>query len=102
MACEVFSPGIWWIGLRVNLSGSWIQFGDGFVWFEAAKGLESPSEVVGCDEVRQVRVELFVGVIEEAFDGGFFDGPVHRERYLNPICYGIRGSGFCKQSSRAV
>src|SRR5258708_25237446 len=77
MACEVFSPGIWWIGLRVNLSGSWIQFGDGFVWFEAAKGLESPSEVVGCDEVRQVRFELFVGVIEEAFDGGFLDGAVH-------------------------
>ena len=25
-----------------------------------------------------------------------------RERYLNDICYGIRGSGFCKQSSRAV
>jgi hypothetical protein len=24
------------------------------------------------------------------------------ERYLNDICYGIRGAGFCKQSSRAV
>ena len=24
------------------------------------------------------------------------------ERYLNPICCGIRGSGFCKQSSRAA
>jgi hypothetical protein len=24
-----------------------------------------------------VRFELFVGVIEEAFDGGFLDGPVH-------------------------
>jgi hypothetical protein len=32
---------------------------------------------VGCDEVRQVRFELFVRVIEEAFDGGFLDGPVH-------------------------
>jgi hypothetical protein len=45
------------------------------VW--AAKGLESPREVVGCDEVGQVRFELFVGVIEEALDGGFLDGPVH-------------------------
>jgi len=49
---------------------------DGFVECEAAKGLESASEVVGCD-VRQVRFELFVRVIEEAFDGGFLDGPVH-------------------------
>jgi hypothetical protein len=53
------------------------EFADGFVGCEAAKGLESASEVVGCDEVRQVRFELFVCVIEEAFDGGFLDGPVH-------------------------
>jgi hypothetical protein len=38
----MFSPGIWWIGSSVNLSGGWV----------------------------------FVGVIEEAFDGGFLDGPV--------------------------
>jgi hypothetical protein len=43
------------------------EFADGFVRCEPAKSLESPSEVVGCDEVRQVRFELFVRVIEEAF-----------------------------------
>ena len=53
------------------------EFADAFVGCEASKGLESPGKVVGCDEVRQVRFELFVRVIEEAFDGGFLDGPVH-------------------------
>ena len=64
----------------VECKSVWVvgpEFADGFVGCEAAKGLESPSEVIGCDEVRQVRFELFVGVIEEAFDGGFLDGPVH-------------------------
>ena len=53
------------------------EFADGFVGCEAAKGLESSGEVVGCDEVGQVRFELFVRVIEEALDGGFLDGSVH-------------------------
>ena len=64
----------------VECKSVWVvgpEFADGFVGCEAAKGLESPGEVVGCDEGRQVRFELFVGVIEEAFDGGFLDGPVH-------------------------
>ena len=64
----------------VECKSVWVvdpEFADGFVGCETAKGLESPGEVVGCDEVRQVRFELFVGVIEEAFDGGFLDGPVH-------------------------
>jgi hypothetical protein len=53
------------------------EFADGFEGCQAVKGLESASEVVGSDEVLQVRFELFVRVIEEAFDGGFLDGPVH-------------------------
>ena len=64
----------------VECKSVWVvdpEFANGFVGCEAAKGLESPGEVVGCDEVRQVRFELFVGVIEEAFDGCFLDGPVH-------------------------
>jgi len=64
----------------VECKSVWVvdpEFADGFVGCEAAKGLESPGEVVGCDEVGQVRFELFVGVIEEAFDGSFLDGPVH-------------------------
>jgi hypothetical protein len=53
------------------------EFADGFVGCEAAEGLESSGEVVGCDEVGQVGFELFVRVVEEAFDGGFLDGSVH-------------------------
>jgi hypothetical protein len=77
LANYVFSPGIWWIGSSVNLSGSWVQSLQMASYGVRPKGLESPGEVVGCDEVRQARFELFVGVIEEAFDGGFLDGPVH-------------------------
>ena len=58
----------------VECKSVWVvgpEFAVSFVGCEAPKGLESQSEVVGCDEVRQVRFELFVGVIEEeAFDGG--------------------------------
>ena len=64
----------------VECKSVWVlgpEFADGFVGCEAAEGLESPGEVVGCDEVRQVRFELFVGVVEEAFDGGLLDGSVH-------------------------
>jgi hypothetical protein len=46
----------------VECKSVWVvgpEFADGFVGCEAAKGLESPSEVVGCDEVRQVCSELF-------------------------------------------
>ena len=64
----------------VECKSVWVvdpEFADGFVRCEAPKVLESPSEVVDCDEVGQVRFELFVRVIKEAFDGGFLDGPVH-------------------------
>ena len=44
---------------------------------EAFEGLESSGEVVGSEEVSQVRSELFLGVVEVAFDGGVLDGPVH-------------------------
>jgi len=53
------------------------EFTDGFVRCEAPKGLESSGEVIGCDEVGQVCFELFVRVVEEAFDSGFLDGSVH-------------------------
>ncbi len=62
------------------------EFADGFVGCEAPKGLESSGEVVGCDEVRQVRFELFVRVVEEAFDGGFLDG-----RFIRSTCPLVQG-----------
>jgi hypothetical protein len=41
------------------------------------EGFESPSEVVGCDEVGQMPLKVIVAVLEEAFDGGFLDGAIH-------------------------
>jgi hypothetical protein len=73
----VFRPGIWSVGLTANLAGSSVpEFADGFVGGEATESLESSSEVIGRDEVGQVRFHLFLGVVEEAFDGGFFGGAV--------------------------
>ena len=53
------------------------EFADGFVGREALEGLESSGEVIGCDEVGQVRFELLVGFVEEALHRGFLDGAVH-------------------------
>jgi hypothetical protein len=40
-------------------------------------GPEFADGFVGCDEVGQVRFELLVRAVEEAFDGDFLDGSVH-------------------------
>lgn len=47
------------------------------MWREAGQRLESPSEVVGRHEVREMGAELIVEVIVEAFDGGLFDRSLH-------------------------
>ena len=48
-----------------------------FVGREAFEGLESSGEVVGPEEVVQVRFELVVGVVEVALDRSVLDGSVH-------------------------
>src|SRR5712691_8250276 len=53
------------------------EFAEVFVGSEALESLESSGEVVGFEEVGQVRFELVVGVVEVAFDGGVLDGSVH-------------------------
>ncbi len=65
----------------------WVEFealrlfcpdrGDVFVRCEPFEGLESSGEVVGVDEVGEMLSELLVGLVGEAFDGGFFEGSVH-------------------------
>jgi hypothetical protein len=42
------------------------QFAEIFVVREPFEGLESSCEVIGFDEVGQVRIELFAGVVEVA------------------------------------
>ena len=57
-----------------------------FVGRQAVEGLESAREVVGghasegrrgAAKVGEVRAQLIVAVVMEAFDGGFLDGAVH-------------------------
>lgn len=65
----------------------WIEFealwlfcpdrADVFVRCESFEGLESSGEVVGIDEVGEMLSEVFVGLVVEAFDSGFFEGSVH-------------------------
>ena len=62
-----------------------------FIRREVFEGLESSGEVVGSEEVSQVCSELFLGVVEVAFDGGVLDGPVHA-LYL-PVDPGMVGLG---------
>lgn len=53
------------------------EFAEVFVGREAFECLESSGEVVGSEEVVQVRFELGMGVVEVSLDGGVLDGPVH-------------------------
>lgn len=53
------------------------DFTEVFVGSKAFEGLESSGEVVGSEEVVQVRFELVVGVVEVALDRSALDGSVH-------------------------
>jgi hypothetical protein len=48
-------------------------FADELVRGKAFEGLEPPGEVVGVDEVAEVRTQLFVAFVEVAFDGRVLD-----------------------------
>ena len=56
---------------------------------EALEGLQTPTEVVGVDEVVEVPLELVVGVVVEALDGRFLKRPVMRSTW--PLVQGWRG-----------
>lgn len=51
-------------------------FGDELEGGQAAKGLQSSGEVVGCDEVVQMRSQLLVRAVMVTPYGRFLDGPV--------------------------
>ncbi len=78
----VESKSIW--GLRPELAQV-------FVGRESVECLESSGEVVGSEEVVQVRFELVMGVVEVALDSGILDGSVHALDL--PVCPGMVGLG---------
>ena len=53
------------------------SFADELVWGEAVKGLQSPGEVVGGDEVGEMPNELKVRFVVISLDGRVLDRPVH-------------------------
>lgn len=57
-----------------------------FVGREAFESLESSGEVVGSEEVVQVRFELVMGVVEVSLDGSVLDRAVHA---LGNLCAGV-------------
>lgn len=66
------------------------EFAEVFVVSESLGGVESSGEVVGSEEVGQVRLELVMGVVEVSLDGGVFDGSVHAlDLPLNPRVVGL-------------
>ena len=67
-------------GERADFESVWLGcpgFEDEFVWTEGSEGFEASGEVIGGDEVAQVRSQLVVGFLEVSFDGGVLDGVVH-------------------------
>ena len=53
------------------------DFADIFVGREAAQCLEPSGEVIGCQEVREVRSQLIVGFVVEPFHSRVLDRSVH-------------------------
>ena len=62
---------------RKSVWGLGPEFAEVFVGREAFEGLESSGEVVGFEEVGQVRFELLVGIVKVALDRGILDGSIH-------------------------
>ena len=52
------------------------DFGDVFIWCEAAERLEPTGEFLGCHEVGEVDSKLIMAFVVEAFAGRFLDGAV--------------------------
>jgi hypothetical protein len=71
------------------------EFAEVFVGREPFEGLESSGEVIGFEEVVQVRFELVVGVVEVSLDSRVLDGSVHAlDLPVGPGMVGLSESVF--------
>jgi hypothetical protein len=68
------------------------SFADEFVGCETSENFEASGEVVGVDEIAQVRSQLVVRLVVVAFDGGVLDGAVHSF----DLAVGPGMLGFCQ------
>ena len=65
---------------QIENKSSWLRspaFADVFEGRDSLQSLEPASEVIGCDEVREMLSKLLMALVVEALDCGFLDGPVH-------------------------
>ena len=76
---------------RKSFRGLSPEFAQILVWREAIERLESTGEVVGSEEVVQVRFELVMGVVEVSLHRSVLDGPVHA--FDLPVCPWMVGLG---------
>ena len=91
----MFSPENWWIGSSLNRPGSIVHLADELVGCEAFEDLQSPSEIVGADEVGEMPAELIMAVVVVASGRRLRWGPVD-----SPADPSIRppesGRAFCR------
>ena len=81
---------------RIDDEPVWLgrpDIGHVFIGREAAKRLEPAGKVVGSHEVGEVRPELIMAFVVEAFDGRFFDGVSGRAILLGDGFSRILGAG---------
>ena len=90
----MFSPGVCWSGLTLNLSGCEVQaLRTNSYGVKPLRSLEASSEVVGVDEVAQMGAQLVVRLVEVAFDGCVLDGAVHAfDLAVGPSVLGLRAA----------
>jgi hypothetical protein len=65
---------------RIENESLWLRspaFADVFEGREALQSLEPASEVIGCNEIREMLSKLLMALVVEALDCGFLDGSVH-------------------------
>lgn len=64
----------------IKVEAFWVicpAFADELVGRQAFEGFQSAAIIIGVDEVLEVGFELVMAIIVIAFDGCFFDRPVH-------------------------
>ena len=74
----MFSPGICWSGLILNLCGSEVQaLQMNSYGVRPLRVLRRLAKLLGVDEVAQMSSQLIVGLVEVAFNGCVLDRAVH-------------------------
>jgi hypothetical protein len=110
---NLFSPGNWWMVELESFGFDCPSFADELEGCESFEGVQSPSEIVGADEVGEMPAELLMAVLVVAFDGRVLDGSVYPfdltvapgmvdlgEAVLDVVLAAAHGEHVCHRASR--